>query len=170
MLIGVIRTIALQVVGGNLAAGDIHHGRIAIEVTQAIELARQTVIENRCHMRALIGVEALALNDRGQVDDVVVRHLHTVALLDLGFAARKVKRLVLGLKLIEHGANHVIGRRRITQRISLGEQEALERVVGGALKEAIVVHVVGGLGLVEEVFLRDTVVSLGHTVGDLIDR
>lgn len=62
MLIGVIRTIALQVVGGNLATGDIHHGRIAIEVTQAIELASQTVIENRCHMRALIGVEALTLD------------------------------------------------------------------------------------------------------------
>ena len=121
-------------------------------------------------MRTLIGVEALALNDRGQVDDVVVGHLHTVAFLDLGFAARKVKRLVLGLKLIEHSANHAIGRRRITQRIGLGEQETLERVVGGALKEAIVVHVVGGLGLVEEVFLRDAVVGLGHTVGDLIDR
>ena len=121
-------------------------------------------------MRALVGVEALALNDRGQVDDVVVGHLHTVAFLDLGFAARKVKRLVLGLKLIEHSANHVIDRRRIAQRISLGEQETLKRVVGGALKEAIVVHVVGGLSLVEEVFLRDAIVGLGHTIGDLIDR
>ena len=121
MLIGVIRTIALQVVGGNLSAGDIHHGRIAVEVTQAIELARQTVIENRCHMRALIGVEALALDDRGKVNDVVIGHLHAIALLDLGLAARKVKRLVLGVELVKHGANHIIGRRVLTQRIGLGE-------------------------------------------------
>ena len=121
-------------------------------------------------MRTLIGVETLALDDRGKVNDVVVGHLHTVAFLDLGLAARKVKRLVLGLKLIEHSANHIIGRRRIAQRIGLGEQEALEQIIGRAPKEAIVVHVVGGLSLVEEVFLRDAVVGLGHTVGDLIDR
>ena len=121
-------------------------------------------------MRPLIGVETLALNDRGKVNDVVIGHLHTVALLDLGLAAGKVKRLVLGLKLIEHGANHFIGRRRIAQRIGLGEQEALERIVCSTPKEAIIVHVIGGLGLVEEVFLRDAVVGLGHTVGDLIDR
>ena len=121
VLIGVIRAIALQVVGGNLAAGDIHHGRIAIEVAQAIELARQTVIENRCHMRALIGVEALALDYLGMVNDVIIGHLYAIALLDLGLAAGKVKRRILGLKLVKHGANHIIGRRVLTQRISLGE-------------------------------------------------
>ena len=121
MLIGVIWAIALQVVGGNLAAGDVHHGRIAIEVTQAIELAGQTVIENRCHMRALIGVEALALDDRGKINDVVIGHLHAIALLDLGLAAGKVERLILGVELVKHGANHIIGRRVLTQRIGLRE-------------------------------------------------
>lgn len=46
VLIGVIRAIALQVVGGNLAAGDIHHGRIAVEITQTVEFAGKAVVKN----------------------------------------------------------------------------------------------------------------------------
>ena len=115
------RAFALQVVGGNLAAGDIHHGRIAIEVAQTIELAGKTVVEHRGDMRALLGVEAFALNDGSEIDDVVIRHLHAVALLDFGLATGKIERLVLGVELIEHGANHIIGRRVLTQRIGLGE-------------------------------------------------
>lgn len=55
VFIGVIRTIALQVVGGNLATGDIHHGRIAVEIAQTVELAGKAVVEDRGHMRTLIG-------------------------------------------------------------------------------------------------------------------
>ena len=121
VLIGVIRAITLQVVGGNLATGDVHHGRVAIEVAQAIELACQTVVEDRGHMCALVGVETLALDDRGKVNDVVIGHLHAVALLDFCLAAGEIERFVLGVELVKHGANHIIGRRVLTQRIGLRE-------------------------------------------------
>ena len=98
------------------------------------------------------------------------RHLHTVALLDLGFAAGKIERFILGVKLVEHGANHVIGARVLTQRISLGEQETLERIVRGVFKESVIIHIIARLGLVKEVFLRNAVVRLGDAVGDLIDE
>ncbi len=170
MLIGVIGAITLQVVGGNLATGNVHHGRVAVEVAQAIELARQTVIENRCHMSALIGVEALALDNRGKVNDVVIGHLHAIALLDLGLAAGKVKRLILGVELVKHGANHIIGAWVLAQRIRLGEQETLERIVRGVFKESVIIHIIARLSLVKEVLLRNTVVRLGHAVSDLVNR
>ena len=77
-------------------------------------------------MRTLLGVKALAFDDGSQVDDVVIGHLHAVALLDLSLATGKVERLVLGVELVEHGADYVIGTRIRAQRIGLGEQETLE--------------------------------------------
>ena len=170
MLIGVVRTIALKVVGGNLAAGDIHHGRIAIEVAQTVELAGKTVVKHRGDMRALLGVEALALNDGSEIDDIVIGHLHAVALLDLGLATGKVERFILGVELIEHGSDDIIGTWVLAQRVGLREQEALERIVRSAFQERIVVHIIAGLRLVEEVLFGDTVVGLGHAVGNLVDR
>lgn len=170
MLIGVVRTIALQVVGGNLTAGDIHHGRIAIKVAQTVELAGKTVVKHRGDMRTLLGVEALALNDGSKIDDVVIGHLHAVALLDLALATGKIERFVLGVELIEHGADDVVGARVLAQRIGLGEQETLERIIRSTFEERIVVHIIAGLRLVEEVLFGDAVVRLGHAVGNLVDR
>ena len=58
----------------------------------------------------------------------------------------------------------------LAQRVGLREQEALERIVRSAFQERIVVHIIAGLRLVEEVLFGDTVVGLGHAVGNLVDR
>ncbi len=121
-------------------------------------------------MRALLGVEALALDDGSEIDDVVIGHPDAVALFDLGLATGKIERLVLGAELIEHGADDVIGARFLAQRIGLREQETLERIISSAFEERIVVHIIAGLRLVEEVIFGDAAVRLGHTVGNLVDR
>jgi len=106
MEIAVVGTVGLEVVRGDLATRDVPHGRIALE----LHAIAKAVIEDGGDERTVVVGHGLALDDRGEREDVVIAHRDAVGAPYRGLGRGEVDLGHLDLVLVEHGAYDEVGR------------------------------------------------------------